>query len=257
MKNFVILIFGLPGSGKTVLANKLAQKIGAVHYNADVIREKYNDWDFSVVGRKRQFERMLELSKNTKKQFIILDFVCPKDEYRQKLNADITVFMDTLHKSRFGNTNLIFERPRSENLDFHFTAYSSDKYSNLIAKSLITFDWKKPTVQMLGRWQPFHDGHLALFKRAILKTGQVAIQVRDCQGWDNKNPFSFEEVKIEIVSKLSEAGYFEGQDYIVQIVPNITNITYGRTVGYSIEEEKFDHSISSISATKIRKSMGY
>ena len=72
MKNFVILIFGLPGSGKTVLANKLAQKIGAVHYNADVIREKYNDWDFSVVGRKRQFERMLELSKNTKKQFLIL-----------------------------------------------------------------------------------------------------------------------------------------------------------------------------------------
>ena len=69
------------------------------------------------------------------------------------------------------------------------------------------FDWKKPTVQMLGRWQPFHDGHFALFRRAIAKTGQVVVQVRDCQGWNESNPFDFDTVRHGIVAKLSESGF--------------------------------------------------
>ena len=116
------------------------------------------------------------------------------------------------------------------------------------------FDWKKPTVQMLGRWQPWHDGHTALFERAIAKTGQVAILVRDVQGVDD-NPFDFTKVTVGIRNKLDKHNYEMGKDYIVMKVPNITNITYGRDVGYTIEQESFDESITSISATEIRKEM--
>ena len=118
------------------------------------------------------------------------------------------------------------------------------------------FDWKKPTVQMLGRWQPWHDGHFALFQRAIKKTGQVLIGVRDVQDHNSgSNPFSFDEVKKEIESKLSDHGYRKDFDYQIQLIPNITNITYGRNVGYVIEQEKFEEQIESISATKIRQKL--
>ncbi len=117
----------------------------------------------------------------------------------------------------------------------------------------MSFDWKKPTVQMLGRWQPWHAGHRALFDRLIQRTGQVVIQIRDCQGWQESNPFALAEVEANIHADL--AATYEGQ-YAIQIVPNIVHIGYGRGVGYSIEEEKFDTSITEISATKIRKELG-
>ena len=122
------------------------------------------------------------------------------------------------------------------------------------------FDPKKPTVLLLGRWQPWHDGHLALFKRALAKTGQVVIQVRDVEGssggkGQDDNPFSYEEISKDISRKLFLSGYKVNEDFIIQLVPNITNITYGRGVGYIIEEESFDSDIESISATKIRKSL--
>jgi len=121
----------------------------------------------------------------------------------------------------------------------------------------MSFGWREPTVQMLGRWQPFHEGHVKLFERALAKTGQVAIQVRDCQNWNNSNPFSFEEVKMGIIEKLDSYNYVYGKDYMIMLVPNITNITYGRDVGYTIEKETFSQEIHDISATKIRKQMGY
>ena len=122
------------------------------------------------------------------------------------------------------------------------------------------FDPKKPTVLLLGRWQPWHDGHLALFERAFLKTGQVVIQVRDVEdssggeGQDD-NPFSFEEISKYISEKLFLSGYKINEDFIIQLVPNITNITYGRGVGYKLEKESFETSIETISATKIRKDL--
>lgn len=119
------------------------------------------------------------------------------------------------------------------------------------------FDSKKPTVQMLGRFQPFHDGHVALFKRAFKKTGQVAILVRDCQNWNDSNPFSMFQVKAGIEQKLWEEGFTQGKEYVIIEVPNIINITYGRDVGYEIEQETFSDEIHNISATKIRKEMGY
>ena len=94
------------------------------------------------------------------------------------------------------------------------------------------FDWKKPTVQMLGRWQPWHDGHQALFKRCIAKTGQVAIQVRDVQGasggeGQDDNPFDWDEVCRNIEAGLLKDGFKRGQEYEIMLVPNIVNITYG------------------------------
>ena len=122
------------------------------------------------------------------------------------------------------------------------------------------FDSKKPTVLLLGRWQPWHKGHLALFERAIAKTGQVVIQVRDVkdssggEGQDD-NPFSFDEISEDIEKNLLLSGYKINDDFIIQFVPNISNITYGRGVGYIIEQESFESSIESISATQIRKKL--
>ena len=113
------------------------------------------------------------------------------------------------------------------------------------------WDNKKPTAQMLGRWQPFHDGHHTLFKEIIKKTGQVCIQIRDVQGVDD-NPFDFETVKKKIEDKLNPE--FEGR-FKIMLVPNITNICYGRGVGYKIEEIELSKEVQEISATKIRAKM--
>ena len=117
----------------------------------------------------------------------------------------------------------------------------------------MTYQWdnKKPPAQMLGRWQPFHDGHYTLFKEIIKKTGQVCIQIRDVQGVDD-NPFDFETVKKNIEEKLNPE--FEGR-FKIMLVPNITNICYGRGLGYKIEEIVLDEKTQQISATKIREQM--
>ena len=122
------------------------------------------------------------------------------------------------------------------------------------------FDPKKPTVQMLGRWQPWHDGHQELFKRCIAKTGQVIIQVRDVQGVSggidqDDNPFDWDTVCSNIEKGLLEEGFRRGVEYEIMLVPNIVNITYGRGVGYTFEEEVFDKTVHDISATKIRKKL--
>ena len=122
------------------------------------------------------------------------------------------------------------------------------------------FDWKKPTVQMLGRWQPWHQGHQELFKRCVAKTGQVIIQVRDVQGssggsGQEDNPFDWKTVCKNIESGLLKDGFKKGVEYEIMLVPNVVNISYGRGVGYVFEEEVFDDSINSISATKIREKL--
>ena len=116
---------------------------------------------------------------------------------------------------------------------------------------LYQWDNKKPTVQMLGRWQPFHDGHYVLFEEIVKITGQVCVQIRDVQGVDD-NPFDFETVKknIEKILNLKYKNRFK-----IMLVPNITNISYGRGVGYKIEEIELPEKIQKISATKIRAKM--
>ena len=112
------------------------------------------------------------------------------------------------------------------------------------------WDNKHPTAQMLGRWQPWHAGHQKLFEEIIKKTGQVNIMVRDVQGVED-NPFDFETVKSNIIEALKE---YKNR-IKVTLVPNITNISYGRGVGYKIEEVVLPEEIQKISATKIRARM--
>jgi hypothetical protein len=176
---------------------------------------------------------------------------------RYNFKADWTIWMDTIDQGRYEDTNKVFVNP--ELYDFRITEQNAERWSVFASDHILSderrpqFDWRKETVQMLGRWQPWHPGHRALFERLLEKTGQVIIQIRDVQGWQGSNPFGLEEVKNRIRRDLDPL--FQGQ-YEIQVVPNIVNITYGRDVGYKIEQEVFDESIHNISATKIRKEMG-
>ena len=114
----------------------------------------------------------------------------------------------------------------------------------------MTWDNKKPTAQMLGRWQPWHDGHTALFKKALEGTGQVIIMVRDVGG--TNNPFDFTKVCVNIRNGLEEHGYTMNKEYVVMKVPNIVDISYGRGVGYTFTEHDLGEEVHKISATKIR-----
>ena len=122
------------------------------------------------------------------------------------------------------------------------------------------FDWKKPTAQMLGRWQPWHAGHTELFKRILDEHGQVCIMVRDVQNADagmgnTDNPWNFNDVRLGIVNALIEENYIHDTHYIVMHVPNITNISWGRGVGYTFTEHDLGKAVHDISATKIRAEM--
>ena len=280
-----ILIMGLPGAGKTYLAQALKKyletngdlmkinpqrvltyegipgpdfmNVGVNWFNADDIRKKYNDWDFSNAGRIRQSLRMFQFAVECTGEFVICDFVAPLVEMRNNFKADWTIWVDTIKEGRYEDTNKAFIPP--EQYDFRVTEQDCEKWAEFIGDHILanrrrpTFDWQKETVQMLGRWQPWHDGHRALFERLIAKTGQVVIQVRDVQGWQGSNPFAIEQVKSFIKRDLDPV--YQGQ-YEIQVVPNIIHIGWGRGVGYTSGEETFDDKVTDISATKIRKELG-
>jgi len=272
-----ILIMGLPGSGKTTLASALkryleengtvspsraemlSSRTGAqvTWFNADDVRRKYNDWDFSREGRIRQSIRMFQFSIESVGEYVICDFVAPLVEMRNNFKADWTIWMDTIREGRYADTNAAFVEP--EVYDFRVTEQNAEKWAEFIGQHIIdnrrrpVFNWKQETVQMLGRWQPWHDGHRALFERLIQRTGQVVIQIRDVQGWQGSNPFEVEKVKSFIRRDLDPI--YQGQ-YEIQVVPNIVHIGWGRGVGYTSGEETFEETITDISATKIRQELG-
>jgi len=131
----------------------------------------------------------------------------------------------------------------------------------------VDFNWQNPTVQMLGRWQPWHDGHTELFRRALAETGQVCIQVRDVFGIigddagagrtvaQTDNPFTYTDVVDGIIAGLYKEGYTYNKEYIIMKVPNIVDISYGRGVGYTFTEHDLGKEIHNISATDIRKQL--
>ena len=134
-----ILIMGLPGSGKTFLAEKLQNDLiengfTVEWFNADKVRERFNDWDFSNEGRIRQSYRMEELSKKSNSDFVICDFVCPLPAMRQNFSADITIWMDTIDEGRFSDTNKLFVPP--EKYEYRIMSKSAEGWSKTISKQL-------------------------------------------------------------------------------------------------------------------------
>ena len=131
-----ILIMGLPGSGKTYLAERLQPLIDAAWYNADVVRKMANDWDFSSKGRIRQSMRMKTFAdfEKSNNRYVICDFVCPTRTTQETFDPDITIWMNTISKGRFEDTNKMFEEPL--NVDFLITEMNDDNHHDL-AKEIL------------------------------------------------------------------------------------------------------------------------
>ena len=125
----IILIMGLPGSGKTTLAEELAPLLKAKRLNADEVRKEANDWDFSEEGRKRQARRMADFALKLKKEgnFVVADFVCPTPEARALFPAEFVVWVDTIKEGRFDDTNKMFVKP--DNYDFHVTTQNAKNWA--------------------------------------------------------------------------------------------------------------------------------
>ena len=127
---------GLPGAGKTTLANELAQLIKCKRLNADEIRKAANDWDFSEEGRSRQAKRMAEFAKKMKDEgdYVIADFICPTPEARSLFPADYIIWVDTIKSGRFDDTNKMFVKP--EKYDYHVTTQDAKVWASKIVKEI-------------------------------------------------------------------------------------------------------------------------
>ena len=132
----IILVMGLPGAGKTTLANELAPMVNAKRLNADEVRKVANDWDFSAEGRKRQAKRMADLALKLKAEgnYVVADFICPTPEARNLFPADYVVWVDTILEGRFDDTNKMFVKP--DKFDFHVTSQDAKNWAPKIYEDL-------------------------------------------------------------------------------------------------------------------------
>jgi len=132
----IILIMGLPGSGKTTLANELAPMINAKRLNADEVRKEANDWDFSEEGRIRQAKRMADFALKLKEEgnFVLADFICPTPEARALFPADFIIWVDTISEGRFDDTNKMFVKP--DKFDYHVTTQDAKNWAPKIIKEI-------------------------------------------------------------------------------------------------------------------------
>ena len=249
----IIQIIGLPGAGKTELAKALKEKINAIHFNADEVRAGLNnDLGFTAEDRIEQARRMGELSRLVSKQGfpVIADFICPTEETRRAFGfADVIIWVDRIEQGRFEDTNKIWEDP--EYCDIRIkNNMTVDEEVNLIINVCKLFDWSAPTTLQLGRYQPWHEGHQALKQEAHKRTEQVLVGVRNTYGTSEKDPMPFSQVQ-ELIWNQNKNG-----NTLILRLPNITNIVYGRDVGYKIEQVDLGATIHAISATEKRKELG-
>jgi len=246
----IIQIIGLPGAGKTALATILAGRTNAIHFNADDVRSDLcKDLGFTPEDRVEQARRLGALARLTSKQgyITVVDFVCPTDETRLAFGKpDILIWVDRIKKGRFADTNSMWQEPKA---DLRIVdGLTVEQEVELIINTFDLYDWRKPTTLMLGRYQPWHEGHQALLEKAYERTEQVVVGVRDTQGTSEKDPMSYEEVADRIRA--------ESRSSFVVKMPNITNIVYGRDVGYKIEQIDLGAEVHAISATQKRKELG-
>jgi len=246
----IIQIIGLPGAGKTALATILAGRTNAIHFNADDVRSDLcKDLGFTPEDRVEQARRLGALARLTSKQgyITVVDFVCPTDETRLAFGKpDILIWVDRIKKGRFADTNSMWQEPKA---DLRIVdGLTVEQEVELVINTFDLYDWRKPTTLMLGRYQPWHEGHQALLEKAYERTEQVVVGVRDTQGTSEKDPMSYEEVADRIRAESSSS-------FVVKM-PNITNIVYGRDVGYKIEQIDLGAEVHAISATQKRKELG-
>ena len=245
----IIQIIGLAGAGKTALSLALASRINATHINADKVRAGLNkDLGFSPEDRIENARRLGELARLLEEQIVIVDFICPTEQTRLAFGKpDILVWVDRIDESRFEDTNKMWQKPTEYDLRIE-AGLTIEQEVQLVIDTFGLHDWQAPTTLMLGRYQPWHEGHQALWEVARERTSQVMVAVRDTHGTSEKDPLAFPEVARRIRQELPAA-------FVIK-VPNITNIVYGRDVGYKIEQVKLGDEIETISATQKRKEMG-
>ena len=249
-----ILVMGLPGAGKTTLARVLARRLNAVHFDADEVRANINrDLGFSVEDRIEQARRMGWLAERVAAtgQYAIADFVCPTDATRQAFGPAYVVWVDRIHAGRFEDTNQLFKPPSDYDIRVEADGAPEAWAERIVTALHPLFDPQAPTALFLGRYQPFHDGHFALISEGIRRVGQACVAVRDTGGTDSKNPFRYEDVKARIEFALAP---HRGR-FVVVPMPNITDIFYGRDVGYTVERIDLDDALHGISATDLRRRM--
>jgi adenylylsulfate kinase len=246
----IIQIMGQAGAGKTVLAEALADRINAIHINADKVRAGLNkDLGFELKDRIENARRLGELARLLDNEIVIVDFICPTKETREAFGKpDILIWVNRIEQGRFEDTNKMWQDPKECDLEIK-AGLTVDQEVQLIIKQFKLPDWKAPTTLLLGRYQPWHEGHQALKEKADERTGQTVIAVRHTQGTSEKDPLSYKEV-VEFISKNGVSRPFTIK------VPNITNIVYGRDVGYKIEQVDLGAKIHAISATEKRKKLG-
>ena len=251
----IIQIIGLPGSGKTELAKALKERINAIHLNADEVRATINsDLGFAPEDRIEHARRMGETARLIARQGVapvIVDFVCPTDLTRAAFgNPDILIYMETIEEGRFEDTNKMFEVPRDFDMSFLDHTMNANEKATEIINQFELHDWSAPTTLMLGRYQPWHEGHHALYKEAGKRTDQVLLGVRNTYNTSEKDPLKFDQVK-EYIAK---DDFMDGA--LVLRLPNITNLVFGRDVGYKIEQVDLGADIHAISATEKRRELG-
>jgi len=249
----IIQVIGLPGAGKSTFSKELADRINGIHLNADEVRADLNkDLGFTPEDRIEQARRMGALSRLLSNQgyHVVVDFVNPIKETREAFGKpDKVVWMNRKPVRDFPDTTAMWETP--VNVDLMFDDLI--EYTDAARIACIDFqihDWRKPTTLMLGRYQPWHEGHHALYKEAGQRTDQVMLGVRNTYKTSEKDPFTFDQVK-EYIAKDE---FMDGS--MVVRLPNITNIVYGRDVGYKIEQVDLGADIHAISATEKRRELG-